>query len=139
MSLRVGDWQRSRWLPLALVVCGLALAGCTKSEPTGTVKGTVTLDGAPYENAAVCFLDLETGQAASAEIQPGGTFSIDQPLPVGTYSVYLAPKAPPESDQPVPVTMDASVPDKYWSEAATDIKIPVTEGANDVKVELKKA
>jgi hypothetical protein len=104
----------------------------------GTVQGTVTLDGAPYADAAVIFLSMETGQGASGDIQSGGTFSLSDPLPVGTYTVYLAPKAVAETDQPSPVTMDRTVPEKYWNEAASDIKIDIQEGPNAVTVELKK-
>jgi hypothetical protein len=119
-------------LPLLFV----AIAGCGGGQPTGTVKGKVTFDGAPYTDASVIFLDMETGQAGSANIQAGGTFAIEKPLPVGTYTVYLAPKPVEQTAEPVPVTIDETVPDKYWNEASSDIKIEVEEGENDVAVEL---
>lgn len=125
---------------LLVLVClaSFTFAGCEKSKPMGTVKGTVMLNGAPYADAAVIFLSLTTGQAASADIQAGGTFQLPAPLPTDTYTVYLAPKTADASDEPKPVSIDQSVPDKYWNEAASDIKIEVKEGENDVKVELKK-
>ena len=104
----------------------------------GTVKGTVTLNGQPYADAVVVFLSPKSGQAASVEIQPGGTFQLPSPLPADSYTVYLAPKPGGESDQPNPVNIDAAVPEKYWNEAASDIKIDVEEGDNDVQVQLKK-
>jgi hypothetical protein len=127
-------------LLVAALLClvPVALAGCGSAKPMGTVQGTVTLDGAPYADAAVIFLSMETGQGASGDIQSGGTFSLSDPLPVGTYTVYLAPKAVAETDQPSPVTMDRTVPEKYWNEAASDIKIDIQEGPNAVTVELKK-
>lgn len=131
----------SRWPSRLLVLFCLVpftFAGCGSSKPMGTVKGTVTLNGSPYADAAVIFLSLKTGQAASADIQAGGAFQLTEPLPTGTYTVYLAPKAAGASDQPAPVSIDRAVPDKYWNEAASDIKIDVKEGANDVKVELIK-
>jgi hypothetical protein len=105
----------------------------------GMVKGTVTLDGQPYADAAVVFLSMNSGQGASADIQAGGTFQLSSALPVDTYTVYLAPKAVDASDEPKPVKIDEGVPDKYWSEAASDIKIEVKEGENDVQVQLKKS
>ena len=121
-------------LSVSLVAC----LGCGSAKPTGTVKGTVTLNGVPYADAAVIFLSLETGQGDSTDIQAGGAFQLPTPLVTGTYTVYLAPKAVEASDQPKPVSIDQAVPDKYWNEAASDIKIEVKEGENNVKVELKK-
>ncbi len=121
-------------LCVALVTC----LGCGSSKPVGMVKGTVTLDGQPYADAAVVFLSMNSGQGGSADIQAGGTFQLPSPLPVDTYTVYLAPKAADASDEPKPVTIDAAVPDKYWNEAASDIKIEVKEGENNVQVPLKK-
>jgi hypothetical protein len=134
------SWRRClRQLSLVLLsVCLVACLGCGSSTPTGTVKGTVTLNGAPYADAAVIFLSLKTGQGDSTDIQAGGTFQLPTPLQTGTYTVYLAPKAVEASEQPTPVSIDQTVPEKYWNEAASDIKIEVNEGENDVKVELKK-
>ncbi len=131
--------ERSPWGAFALVclVC-LAWVGCAKTTPVGTVKGKVTLNDAPYGDAAVIFLSLETGKGGSSNINADGTFALKDPLPVGTYKVYLAPKVGEASDQPKPVSMDKAVPDKYWNEAATDISIKVAAGPNDVKVELRK-
>jgi len=113
------------------------LFGCGKSIPSGTVKGKVTLDDEPYSNAAVVLLGVDSGQAGSADIQSDGTFSISEPLPVGKYTVYLAPKAGgSDSEEPVPVTTDSAIPDKYWSEMS-DIRVDVAEGPNDIAVPLK--
>ena len=126
------------WLLFVFCLAPALLAGCGSSKPVGSVKGTVTLNGQPYADAAVAFLSLETGQAASADIQPGGTFQLEKPLPTGSYTVYLAPKVGPQSDEPKPVSIDKAVPDKYWSEASSDIKVDVKEGDNDVQVQLNK-
>jgi hypothetical protein len=130
--------QFTRHLLLVLCLCPAMLAGCGSSKPMGTVKGTVTLNGQPYADASVVFLSLTSGQASSVDIQAGGTFQLPAPLPADTYTVYLAPKAGNPSDEPKPVSIDAAVPDKYWNEAASDIKIEVKEGENNVQVELKK-
>ena len=104
----------------------------------GTVKGTVTLDGKPYSDAAVVLMDLKTGQAGVADIQPGGTFALEAPLPVGKYTVYLAPKsADNPSEEAKPVMMSGSLPDKYYNEAESDITVDIKEGENNVEVPLK--
>ncbi len=117
----------------------LPLAGCSPSIPEGTVSGTVTLNGKPYSDSAIMLIDLNSGQAAGVDIQPDGSFAIADPLPLGTYNVYLAPKSLSEAEAAAakPISIDTSVPDKYWSEHSTDIKIKVEEGENTAAVELK--
>ena len=81
---------------------------------------------------------METGKAGTNNINADGTFNLKDPLPVGAYKVYLAPKVDAASDQPKPVTMDKNVPDKYWNEASTDISVQVVAGENDVTVPLTR-
>ncbi len=134
---RVGFARRP--VLLAGLLC-LGIAGCSgDAVPTGTVAGKVLLNDAPYTNASVVLLSLETGQGGTAVIQPDGTFRIEEPLPVGSYKAFLAPKpiVAKEGDEQ-PVKIDQSVPDKYWNEAMTDISIEIVEGENDVTVPLHK-
>ncbi|MFG0265318.1 MAG: carboxypeptidase regulatory-like domain-containing protein [Rhodopirellula sp. JB055] len=115
-------------------------AGCSESPPVGTVAGTVSLDGKPYDDAAVMFLDAKTGQAAGTDIADGGQFTFKEPIPTGTYDVYLAPRTVPmEEGSPEAVKIDESVPEKYWNETTTDIEVVVNEGENSVTIELKKS
>jgi hypothetical protein len=131
--------RRSPWVAFALIgLLGLAWCGCAKKTPMGTVQGKVTLNDAPYGDAAVVFLSMETGKAGTNNINADGTFNLKDPLPVGVYKAYLAPKVDAGSAEPKPVTTDKSVPEKYWNEASTDISIEVKAGPNDVKVELRK-
>jgi hypothetical protein len=123
---------------LLVCLCSLPFLGCKKTAPTGTVQGTVLFNGTPYSNAAVVFLSMQTGQGGSVDIGTDGKFQLKAPLPVGTYKVYLAPKVGEPTDQPKPVSIDATVPEKYWNEASTDVSIEVKAGPNDVKVEFRK-
>ena len=120
---------------LVLLVC----AGCGKSEPMGTVQGKVLLNDTPYSNAAVVFTSLDTGRGGVATIQDDGTFRIETPLLVGTYKVYLEPKAiEEETERPQPTSEDRNVPAKYWDEYSSDISIDIVEGENEVTVTLEK-
>lgn len=130
-----------RWIQgcslLTMALLALLVVGCGKSDPVGTVEGTVTLNGEPYSDAAVVFLNMTTGQGGTADIGPGGSFKVNTPLPVGTYTVFLAPKLGEPTGEAQPVTIDQSVPDKYWNEAASDISVTVSEGPNTVQVQLE--
>lgn len=133
-AMSFGRWVQA----LGLVSLVFVLAGCGESTPMGTVKGKVTLDGEPYSDAAVVFMSMQTGQGGSTDIESDGTFALKDPLPVGTYTVYLAPKAADnKSEKATPVKMDTStVPEKYWSEMS-DITIEVKKGPNEVTVPLE--
>ncbi len=135
---QTGRWGLAFGSALAFALLIITLAGCAQVDPVGTVEGTVLLDGEPYSDASVVFLSLDTGQGSSANLGPGGRFELPDPLPVGTYTVFMAPRAEDaDAHEPQPVTMDESIPDKYWNEASSDIEITVEEGANDVRVELE--
>lgn len=124
---------------LALVILAAACClGCAKSVPKGTVEGKVTLNDQPYSDAAVVFLDFKTGQAGAADIQAGGKFQLKDPLPVGTYKIYLAPKVAGASADPAPVKIDQSVPDQYWNESTSPLSADVVAGKNDIPVKLAK-
>jgi hypothetical protein len=135
-----------RRLPLLQVVLAclvtVLFVGCGKTDPTGTVKGKVTLDDAPYTgDGSVVFMSTETGQAGAANIQSDGTFSLEAPLPVGSYAVFIGPKTSDSEDgmeEPSEEKIDKSLPAKYRGETSTDIKIDITEGDNDVTVPLVK-
>lgn len=131
----------NRFITLLVSCCiSLALVGCSNPNPVGTVKGTATVKGKPYSKAAVMFVSLETGHGASGDLDAEGKFQLSDPLPVGKYTVYFAPKSIAPEDAtaaPIPMQMDKVVPDKYWSESSSDIKVDVKEGANEVPVEIK--
>lgn len=86
------------------------------------------------------FVSLENGQGSGSDLQADGSFQLPDPLPVGSYTVYFAPKSIAVEDAtavPIPMQMDRSVPQKYWSESSSDIKVDVKEGENVVPVEAK--
>lgn len=136
-----GVWRNARGVmgkaltPLTVML--LAIAGCSSEPPAGTVTGEVLLNGEAYDAAAVMLIDKSTGQAFGTDIEAGGKFAIDQPVPVGTYSVYLAPKSVPLDDgAPEAIKIDETVPQKYWNEGTTDIEKQVEAGENDLTIEF---
>ncbi|AMV32492.1 hypothetical protein VN12_10230 [Pirellula sp. SH-Sr6A] len=125
---------------IALFCFGMSAVGCSNPNPVGTVKGTATVKGKPYNKAAVMFVSLETGHGASGDLDDQGNYQLSDPIPVGQYTVYFAPKSIAPEDAtaaPLPMHMDKAVPDKYWSESSSDIKVDVKEGSNDIPVEIK--
>lgn len=129
-------WQ----VVVATTLWSVVFVGCGKTVPSGTVHGKVVLNDAPFADATVVFFCLETGQAGSADIQSDGTFRMENPLPIGKYTVYLAPKSAEDTgEKPIPDAIDQAVPDKYWNEGSSDIEIDILEGVNDnVTIRLEK-
>lgn len=123
-----------------LILVSVFLIGCgRRGKPTGTVSGTVTFDGKPYTDASVIFFSPATGQGGSANINPDGTFQLPKPIEVGEYIVYLAPRLEENpAAEPKPVSIDSTVPEKYWSESTSDIRCEIKAGANQVPVELRR-
>lgn len=131
-----------RWMALWMVLLTVAmiLPGCTgrKTKPKGSVEGKVIFNGQPYTEASVVFLNQETGQGGSANIQPDGSFRLPDKVEIGTYIVYLAPKLEEDpAAEPKPVSIDKTVPEKYWSESTSDIRVEVKTGTNQFTIELK--
>ena len=124
------------WICLLLAVC----AGCGGGTQlkTGQVEGRVTLNGEPYTEADVILYSRDTGRAFNASIGSDGKFKVSEPVVVGDYLAFLAPKTVEVADgaPPPAVKIDKSIPAKYWNEASTDIQVTVTEGANQVQVPL---
>lgn len=122
----------------ALVCFGLVFFGCSPRADTGTVLGTVTLNDSPYTDAAVILLSPATGQGGSANIDADGRFALPAPIPTGEYKVYLAPRIEETMpEEPKPVSIDQSVPLKYWDETSSDIVIQVNQGVNEAEVRLE--
>ena len=122
-----------------IAILALMLTGCGEPPiPTGTVRGTIEAGGKPYGgDAEIVLLSPSTGQGATAPIQSDGTFEIAKPLRTGEYVAFLTPKSDPNATGAVPVTIDTSIPDKYWNEAMSDLRVIVDEGENQVRLEIK--
>ncbi len=127
----------SRRMIIAICMSGLwATSGCSgtpaKETPTG-VKGIVTLAGKPLTEGTVSFSNSSTGNGAIAQVGAEGKFSVTGGVVPGEYKVTITPPTPtPEN----PAPKQSAIPEKYRTEATTDLKAKVTAGSNDLKFEL---
>jgi hypothetical protein len=69
------------------------------AAPSGTIRGTVTVDGKPAFGAQVVALGASGAVAAGALTLPVGTYAIES-LPPDTYTVYVEPFDGPQSVTP---------------------------------------
>lgn len=132
--------------------------GCTGDDggysgPTGTVSGTVTLDGNPVA-ANVSFLNTEKGYSASGAADSSGNYSLStkgsNAIPVGKYQVAVteppAKEMSPEEameaslkseDGSIPAT-DSAIPSKYNSPGGSGLSFEVKEGDNSFEIKMTK-
>lgn len=127
----------------------IVAAGCGHgSPPTGAVRGKVTIRGEHLDAGQVCVAS-RAGIGAVAAVAPDGTYDFKDRLPLGEYTVWLAP--PPQPPPPLPPTpgqrppavafADHSgwirrVPAKYRSEAASPLRLTVEPGDNVLPLEI---
>ena len=67
-------------------------------------------------------ISLQSGSSGEGTIDKSGKFEFTAPVPPGEYTVFFA---------------GAPVPEKYQSETSSDCKVTVTEGSNDLKIDLE--
>lgn len=133
-------WSRSILIVVVSTFCwGIPGCGTGGKGPSGTVSGKVTLQEKPVAIGYVAFNSSSKGAAAGANLSPTGEFKLTDPLPVGEYVVTVSPPAAasplmtPAGNQPP----KSDIPEKYRSEAKTDLKFVVKAGANTANFDLK--
>lgn len=139
--LRVGRFiNRHQVGPVALfcLLILVAVPGCSGKASAGAeATGVVMLDGAPLPNVLLSLYPTGGGSSAFATTDSEGKFTVstsgaETGLAAGDYVVTVSPGDSDDAAEPV-----FSVPKKYSTEATTDLKISVSEGAgNDLKIEL---
>jgi len=127
-------------LLLAATFGGCGGGGATK--PSGIVAGEVTFQGTPVTEGTVNFTSPKTGVAATAELDPDGSFTLQEPLEVGSYDIVITPppiKTAPMPNQPPPAPKDyANIPAKYRAAATSTLKVEVEEGENSFQLEMQQ-
>lgn len=126
-----------QWIAcIAMVLC----CGCSTSElDTAPVRGTVTLDGKAIDSGMV-FFRPERGRMAIGKIQPDGTYVLftyvkdgSDGAIVGRHHVTVVPPMAngPHAEAEAP-TMAHPIPEKYHSEATSNLQFDVQPGRTNV-------
>jgi hypothetical protein len=151
-------------LALGLTVLAVAAGGCGKKGKKNEVTGKVVLvkkDGTTQDvTGGVITFHPESGAPYPGTIKPDGTFELTD-VPPGKMRVtveteklknqtvgYTAPKKAPKppkgtkTEQPEFDTSDrpkyVRVPPAYWKPDTTKFTCEITEGKNELTVELKE-
>ena len=132
---------KRRLFALSLVLGAFVFVGCGPSSgPTGTVSGSVNLEGQPVDAGEITFVSSE-GVSVSAPIT-SGQFKLEDALPVGKYSIGVSPPAMTEApgDEGGNAAIPTSpVPAGYTTPGMSGLTEDIKEGANTVTVELNKS
>lgn len=141
-SFRTGSRNMHGRLTLLTAAMAFVLsAGCGGGQAARqTVTGKVTFQGAPVEEGTVTFEDSATGVAGSAEIGPGGVYSME--LPDGSYKVSVAPpmvETAATADTPGDVEYKKmeSIPQVYWTTGTSALTAEVSSTATSHDFDLK--
>lgn len=118
------------------------LAGCSNQAkedvgPTGTVTGEVTLKGAPLTEGRLNFANVQGGAGSSGALTEGGKYTLDEPLPVGEYDVFISFEFSPEALKSGMSDVLKTIPKKYRSAKNSKLKASVKEGENKHDFSLK--
>lgn len=134
MQLRLAGY----WVWSLCLGCTIMVNGCSNQKPMGTVRGTVTVRGKSFNDAAIFFdSDVDNFAGSVADLQEDGLFEFGRSLPVGSYTVYFGPKSTaPRPAASNSLGMNKFIPEKYWS-TSSDIKVNVKQGENIIPVEIK--
>ncbi|PQO35831.1 hypothetical protein C5Y96_09285 [Blastopirellula marina] len=146
-------------MPLVICVGWLLLSGCTSEEagkPLGAVvTGTVTYNGSPVEGAMITFRPASEGiQGAFARTDAAGKFELSTSnagtsgVSPGNYLVTVTKTEVPQStaaseDDPnynpnaKPAEPKSLLPKKYASAKTSGLEFTVTDGSNEIPLELK--
>ncbi len=138
-----------RWFLFGVLsLCLWMGAGCSSEVkkdvgPTGTVSGVVKVKGAPLTSGRVNFTKAEGDAGGSGAMGQGGQYKLDEPIPVGEYTVFISFEFSPEAmklgegmTEDVLKIVD-SVPKKYRNPKTSKVSKSVKEGTNEISIELK--
>ena len=74
---------------LVIAVC-LAFAGCNQGPPTGTIKGTVKLEGEPVDGGIIRFVPADGNSQPADSPLVSGAYSVTMPLGEKKVEVFWA-------------------------------------------------
>jgi hypothetical protein len=148
-----------------LVVIGVLVStGCEPggySGPTGTVSGTVTLNGQPVPQGCTVAVISDAGHTASGRVGAGGQYSLSvvgeggkmSAIPAATYKVCVTPPAGAETSGDYDQMMEQSasgggqaaeapaqeeiIPAAFQTTATSGLSYQVEEGQQTIDIELE--
>ena len=147
-----------------LVIGVLFLTGCESggySGPTGTVSGTVTLNGQPVPQGCTVAFVSDAGHTATGQVGAGGQYSLSvvgeggktSAIPAASYNVSVTPPAEAESSGDYDQMMEESasgegqaeettpeaevIPAAFQSTGTSGLSYEVKEGENTIDVKLE--
>lgn len=130
-----------------LALCGLValafslLAGCNsgvrETGPTGLVSGKVSVKGKPLAQGCVNFISDRDGLGATGNVKPDGTYTLEGPLPLGIYKVFITFNISPAQFGTPAADIVKTVPEKYLGQATSDLTAEVEEGKIEHDFDLK--
>lgn len=133
-----GRLSLALFVAAALLAAGAGCGGSAKS--TGKVSGQVVYKGKAVTEGEINFYSKERGTGSAAKVDGSGKFALPEPLEAGKYTVYVTapPPAPrdPKLGGGAEKAVVVQVPEKYRAPATSNLSVTVTEGPNDVKLEL---
>lgn len=136
--------RSSRFGRIAAVAALAVLSGCGDSGPQRyAVKGTVTLDGRPVNNATLIFTPTGPGLAAAATIREGAfELPADVGPTAGEFTVRINPaeaeiEETTETAHPPKANSRPKIPKIYQRDGALNAKI-TGEPNQSLTFELKK-
>jgi hypothetical protein len=141
---------------VALSVGLLLLAGCGPAgSPKGQVKGTITYKGQPVNGCAlVLYPTAGEGSSTLIPVNQEGAFQTGD-VPAGEYKIVVQPATAnptmfstkglsPEKAAEAEAKMGGlkikptiPIPEKYKDRLTTDLKTPIVNGEQTLKLELK--
>lgn len=142
LKLDLLKWNASLlFMTVLLVGC----SGDSDARPAVEIKGTVTLDGSPLQQASIQFTSPKTGESAYANLNENGQYSIAFPkADIGSaYEVTIsAPVVEEENamalaEQPQKKTT-TKIPAQYSKRTTSDLSVRVEQaGTNEANFDLK--
>jgi hypothetical protein len=122
---------RFMWISLVTIL-SMSL-GCNSAPETGIVQGSVSLDGSPVSSGEINFYAPLSGIVVVGKIGGSGTYNIVEPVPVGTYKVFISPPIPEQlpPGQPI-VKIKFNVPKAYQDMTSTTLSATIVAGKNEI-------
>jgi len=128
-----------------LVAWFVLLAGCGGSGSSATISGVVTLDGKPLPAGSVQFASTKSGQAAFANLEGDGRYSVVFPeADLGAeYEVTVGEPVDDDVDATAiaenpPEKTKRRIPQKYSDRTTSGLKVTIANpGETEFNIDLQ--